>query len=147
MLLDFFRIQDMQETNIEDMQRVMVFTCKGINEPIEVRHLECKEITETLVKKNAVPFSEVGPSFSMRVRRDKMATVDLFKEACRKPKITNVVKKRQDKNKYTNEIGETKGKVYVQNQDLATLTVRKYGPKKAKRDSKPTAAAVVATDL
>jgi len=92
----------------------MVFTCRGATEPIEVRHLEVKEVSEALVKKNAVPFGEVGPSFSLRVRRDKIATTDLFKEACRKPKITNVVKKRQDKNKYTNEIGETKGKVFVQ---------------------------------
>jgi len=104
----------MQETNIQDMQRVMVFTCRGVTEPIEFRHLEVKEVTEALVKKNAVPFAEVGPSFSMRIRRDKIAAVDLFKEACRKPKITNVVKKRQDKNKFTNEIGETKGKVFVQ---------------------------------
>ncbi len=96
------------------MQRVMIFTCRGASEPIEVRHLEVKEITETLVKKNAVPFREVGPSFNLKLRRDKTATIDLFKEACRKPKITNVVKKRQDKNKYTTEIGETKGKVFVQ---------------------------------
>jgi len=91
----------------------MVFTCRGATEPIEVRHLEVKEISETLVKKNAVPFREVGPSLNLRLRRDKIAGVDLYKEACRKPKITNITKKRADKNKYTTDIGETKGKVYV----------------------------------
>lgn len=92
----------------------MVFTCRGQEEPIEFRHLEVKEVSESLVKKNAVPFAEVGPSFSLRLRRDKLAAADLFKEACRKPKVVNVVKKNQDKNKYTNEVGETKGKVFVQ---------------------------------
>jgi 23S rRNA maturation-related 3'-5' exoribonuclease YhaM len=55
-VIDFFRIQDMQETNISDMQRVMVFTCRSATESIEFRHLEVKEVSEALVKKNAVPF-------------------------------------------------------------------------------------------
>jgi len=60
----------MQEANISDLQRVIVFTCRSASDPIELNHLECKEISETLVKKNAVPFKEIGPSFSMRLRRD-----------------------------------------------------------------------------
>lgn len=96
------------------MQRVIVCTCRGATEPIEINHLEVREISETLVKKNAVPFVEIGPSFHLRLRRDKIATLDLFKEACRKPKVLNVEKKKANKNKYTNEIGETKAKVFVQ---------------------------------
>lgn len=76
--------------------------------------MEVREITESLAKKNAVPFQEIGPSFHLRLRRDKIATFDLFKEACRKPKVLNVAKKKADKNKYTDELGETKAKVYVQ---------------------------------
>lgn len=73
-----------------------------------------------------VPFREIGPSFKLRLRRDKMATFDLFKEACRQPKIRNVDKKRQAKNKFTNALGETKAKVFIQQQDLDTLNLRKY---------------------
>ena len=104
----------MQEASIAEMQRVLVFTCKGATEPVEILHLECKEVSESLAKKNAVPFREVGPSFSLKLRRDKLATIDLFKEACRKPKVLNPDKKRYDKNKYTNEVGETKGKIFIQ---------------------------------
>ena len=60
-----------------------------------------------------VPFREIGPSFDMRIRRDKMASFDLYKEACKKPKIRNPEKKRQDKNKFTTALGEEKGKVFI----------------------------------
>jgi len=113
LLTDFFRIQDMEEANISLMRRVMVFTCKGETEPIQFNHLECREISEALAKKNAIPFHEIGPSFSMRLRRDKIAAHDLYKEACRKPLIRNAEKKKAQKNKFTNELGETKAKVYV----------------------------------
>ncbi len=60
-----------------------------------------------------VPFREVGPSFNMVLRRDKQANHDLFKEACRKPKIRNVDRKKADKNKFTTALGEKKGKVFI----------------------------------
>jgi len=91
----------------------MVFTCRGATDPIEIVHLESREVSEALAKKNAIPYREVGPSFSLRLRRDKIATIDLFKEACRKPKYLNPDRKRANKNKYTNELGETKAKVFV----------------------------------
>lgn len=137
LLIDFFRIQDMQEANIAELQRVIVFTCRGEAEPIEMNHLECGAVSETLVKKNAVPFKEIGPSFSMRLRRDKIAGTDLFKEACRKPKVLNPEKKKANKNRFTDELGETKGKVFVQQQALKTLNLRKFGKKTKRDDSNP----------
>jgi hypothetical protein len=70
----------------------------------------------------------------MRLRRDKMAGIDLFKEACRKPKVANVDRKKADKNKFTNALGETKGKVFVQNQLMSTITLKKYGRKNSGKD-------------
>jgi hypothetical protein len=61
-----------------------------------------------------VPFREVGPSFGMKLRRDKIAAPDLYKEACRRPNNRNADKKRQDKNKFTTALGEKKGKLFVQ---------------------------------
>jgi len=95
------------------VKRVILFTSKGDNEPIEFRHLECDNISETTVAMKTVPFREIGPSFGMRLRRDKMAGFDLYKEACKKPKIRNPLKKKQDKNKFTNALGEEKGKVFI----------------------------------
>jgi hypothetical protein len=91
----------------------MVFTCENAESPIKVKHLACEEISEALAKRDAVPFREIGPAFDLSLRRDKMAAMDLFREACRKPKVRNVDKKRADKNKFTNELGEKHGKVFV----------------------------------
>ena len=96
----------MKEGNIVEMRRVILFTCKGDDQPIEFRHLECDDIDEKNVAMKTVPFREVGPSFKMRLRRDKMASFDLFKEACKKPKIRNMEKKKADKNKFTTALGE-----------------------------------------
>lgn len=139
LLIDFFRMWDMKEVNIEELRRVMVFTCRGEKDPIEVRNLESDEISEANVARKTVPFREVGPCFDMRLRRDKMATFELFKHACKKPKVRNVEKKKADKNKYTTAFGETKGKVYIQHADLDTLATRKF--KGMRRSDKAKAAA------
>ena len=104
----------------------MVFTSRSDLAPIEFRHLECDNITEATVQMQTVPFREVGPSFSMVMRRNKMAAHDLFKEACKQPKIQNYEKKKASKNKYTTALGETKGKVFVQHQDIDTIALRKF---------------------
>lgn len=123
---DFFKISELQEVNILELKRVLVFTCRGENSPIEIRHLEADDINENTVAKQTVPFREVGPCFDLVLRRDKQAASDNFKEACRQPKIANVLKKKSDKNKYTNALGETKAKVFIQHQDIDTLALRKY---------------------
>lgn len=61
----------------------------------------------------------------MHMRRNKIAANDLYKEACRKPKVRNVEKKKQDKNKFTTSIGDVKGKVFLQHQDLNTIALKK----------------------
>jgi len=115
LLIDMFKMQDVAKVEIEALQRVLVFTCSDIDSPIDMRHLECVTVTEHLAKRNAVPFNEVGPSCKMHLRRDKMAGVDLYKDACRKPKVQNVEKKKERKNKFNTDLGVTMGKVFVQN--------------------------------
>ena len=128
----------MKETNIVEMQRVIVVTCRSEESPVEFRHLECGTINEALAQRDAVPFREIGPCFNMRIRREKIAAPDAYKEACRQPKIRNPEKKKADKNKFTTALGDKKGKVFIQHQDLDTLATRKYKGmgKKAKKVEK-----------
>jgi len=68
----------------------------------------------------------------LRFRRDKIASSDLFKTACKQPKVSNADKKKFDKNKFTTELGEEKAKVFVQSQDLDTIATRKFFKNKNK---------------
>ena len=97
------------------MRRAIIFTCKSESDPIQFQHVECEQVAEPLVHQNKISFREVGPSFCMRFRRDKIASADLYKTACKQPRVTNMEKKKFDKNKYTTELGEEKAKVFVQN--------------------------------
>lgn len=69
---------------------------------------------------------EVGPRFDLIMRRNKIASADLFKTACKKPKLINVDLKKAHKNVYTTDIGDRKGKVFIQQQDIETMALRKF---------------------
>ena len=124
-LQDFFRMSDYQEANINELKRVMVFTCTG-EKAIRFNQYEVSEINVTRVHNTDLNLSEVGPRFTMNIRRDKIAADDLYKESLKQPKITNIDKKRAGKNKYTDAFGQQHGKVFIQHQDTKTLATRKW---------------------
>lgn len=57
---------------------------------------------------------EIGPRFDLKVRRNQVASLDLYKLACRKPKVLNMEKKRFKKNMYTTDIGDKRARVFIQ---------------------------------
>jgi ribosome production factor 2 len=137
-LLDLFRISDYDEINIAEFKRVMVVTAVSESK-IEFRHYELnpgRPINETEVKTRSLTFSEIGPRFDLTFRRDKIASHELFKTACKKPKVLNPEKKAQKKNLFTDALGQQMGKVYLQQQDISTLATKKI--KKPKGPAKET---------
>ena len=80
----------------------------------------------TDVANKTVGLNEIGPRFTLTWRRDKLASSDLFKEACKQPKTGSAESRSAKKNMYTDEFGQQMGKVYLQHQDLDTLATRKY---------------------
>lgn len=127
---------DYEEANIAELKRVIVFT--SINDTvINVKQFEVnqdKPINETDVKNRTLALREIGPRFDLSFRRDKIASHELYKTACKVPRTQNPEKKKQRKNLFTDELGQQKGKVFLQHQDLDTLATRKF--KKAKKDQK-----------
>lgn len=58
--------------------------------------------------------NETGPRFDLQFRRDKIADSDLYKAACKQPKIQSTEMKKLKKNMFTDEFGQQKGKVFIQ---------------------------------
>jgi len=56
------------------------------------------KINVTDVKNQTLTMNEVGPRFTLGWRRAKLAADDLYKDACRKPKIRNVEMHKARKN-------------------------------------------------
>jgi len=105
--IDFFKMNDYEEANIAEMKRVMVFT--SISETvITFRQYEVnpgKQVNVTDVKNQTLEMKEVGPSFNLNWRRCKIADSDLYKEACKKPKIRNPEMHKARKNTFTDGFG------------------------------------------
>ena len=110
----------------------MIFTSLS-DTKIAVRHFEMQNINEEDVKKQTLKMAEIGPSFDLSFRRDKIAAADLYKAACKQPKLQTAENKRMSKNVFTDEFGQTKGKVYIQNQDIDTLVTRRYSKVKGNK--------------
>lgn len=106
-LIDFFKLSDYKEANIGELKRVMVFTTCS-EKKITFRQYEMNPgstVNVTDVKNLTLKMEEVGPRFDLAWRRDRLATDELFKEACKKPKIRNVEMHKARKNMYTDAFG------------------------------------------
>ena len=90
------------------------------------------QVNQTDVKNMTLSMSEVGPRFTLLFRRDKIADTDSFKNACKQPKLQKSETKRMNRNVYTDEFGQKRGKVFLQSQQLKTLQLRKYKKKDGK---------------
>jgi hypothetical protein len=42
----------------------------------------------------SVGLHEIGPHFDLKIRRNQIASADLFRAACKKPKVYNPEKKK-----------------------------------------------------
>lgn len=73
--------------------------------------------------KQSGALQDLGVALTLKVGRTKLAEDDKFKEACRQPQVQK--KKKADRAKEINALGEQVGRVHVQQQDLRTLRLRK----------------------
>jgi ribosome production factor 2 len=135
LLVDFYRGDPVEKLVVQGLDHIMVFSLtEKINtvtktnvKTIYQRTYFCK------LKRNPngasqdnsspVPFlTPCGPDLDMVVRREQLASNDLWRAATKQPAAAN---KKKKKNQSTNIFGETIGRLHMDKQDIDKLQGRK----------------------
>lgn len=112
LFLDFFGGKPMEKVDTQGLNKLFTFTAAQDNK-IYFKSYNLPEM------------QEIGPSFTLEVRRSKLASEAKFKTACKDPKLQKKVK-----NIKTNPLKEKRGQVHVQQQDIKTIALKKRKVKK-----------------
>ena len=131
LFVDMFQREPVEKIRLQGLEHVLSFT--AIDNKILVRSYRI------LLKKSdcripRIELEEIGPRADLVCRRTKLASEDLFKQACKKPKELKVKKK---KNISVDKLGTTFGRVHVGSQNINSIQTRKMkGLKKTMAEKK-----------
>ena len=154
MFTDFFRGGEVKEIDVEGLQLMISFTAgeDGLNGEKPEIQMRCWRI---ITKKSGqkvprVEVEEMGPRMDFRVGRVREADADLWKEALKRPKGTEVSLRglratrmstdwclwqaKSKKNVETDTMGDKMGKIHLGRQNLSELQTRKMKGLKRARD-------------
>ncbi|ODM88744.1 Ribosome production factor 2 [Orchesella cincta] len=129
--VDFFRGEEVTNIRVEGLEHVLSFV--AVDEKILLRgyKITYKKSGE---KTPYVELEEMGPSVDFVLRRTKLAPIDIFKSACKKPKE---LKPKKKKNITKDVFGSTLGRVHIPKQNLRNLPTRNMkGLKKTMAEKK-----------
>ncbi|GLV31443.1 Novel nucleolar protein 3 [Carabus blaptoides fortunei] len=118
--VDLFHREKADAIRLQGLEHVLSFTATDDGK-ILIRSYK------TLLKKSGsrtprIELEEIGPHIDLTVRRSKLPSEDLMKQACRKPKQLKI---RKTKNISRDGLGTTHGRIHVGKQDLNKLQTRK----------------------
>lgn len=141
LLVDMFQREAVEKIRLQGLEHVLSFT--AIENKILLRSYRI------LLKKSStripkIELEEIGPQADLVCRRNKFASEDLFKQACKKPKALKVKKK---KNISTDTLGTTYGRIHIGTQNISSIQTRKMkGLKKTISEKKSEKRKIAADD-
>ncbi|KAL0220269.1 hypothetical protein RCL1_000123 [Eukaryota sp. TZLM3-RCL] len=127
LLLDFFRGKPCTSINLSAFDRVI--TCHAENDVITLLHYGVLLKKSGIENTPLVELVEIGPRITFTLRRTQFASGDLLRNSLKQPKDTT---KSDDKNKHSDDIGNTRGQIHMERQDFEKLdltagrALRKY---------------------
>ncbi|XP_071504090.1 ribosome production factor 2 homolog [Diadema antillarum] len=119
LLIDFFRGPVVEAVRLAGLEHVLNFT--AIDGKILIRSYKVV-LKKSGTRTPRVELAEIGPSLDLVKRRTRLATHDLFKRACKKPKA---LKPKKKKNISQDVFKTMHGRVHMEKQDLGKLQIRK----------------------
>jgi len=117
--IDFFRGPVIEYVNLQGLEHLLVFSL--INNKVLFRSYRVS-LKKSETKAPAIELEEIGPHMNFVLRRTKLASQDLFKAACKRPKA---LRPKKVKNVKRDVFGSTHGRIHMERQDYAKLQTRK----------------------
>ncbi|XP_966621.2 ribosome production factor 2 homolog [Tribolium castaneum] len=142
LFIDMFHREEVNSVRLQGLEHTISFTATPEGK-ILIRSYK------VMMKKSGcrvprVELEEMGPRIDLSLRRSKLPSEDLMKEALRKPKELKVSKK---KNISVDGLGTTHGRIHVGKQEINKIQTRKMkGLKKTTDEKKLKRAAKRTTD-
>ncbi|XP_046977942.1 ribosome production factor 2 homolog [Vanessa cardui] len=129
---DFFYREKVESVRLQGLEHVLSFSATD-DGMIYLRSYRI-HLKKSGQRTPRIELEEIGPSVDFKLRRTKLASADLFKEACRIPKELKPIAK---KNQSTDAFGTKLGRIHMGKQDINRLQTRKMkGLKKSMEEKK-----------
>ncbi|XP_064102193.1 ribosome production factor 2 homolog [Macrobrachium nipponense] len=118
-LIDFFRGVEATDVRLQGFEHALLFIAIEGNVLIRSYKIMLKKSGTKIPR---VELEEIGPSMTLLLRRNRYASDDLMKRACRQPKQ---LKKKTVKNHSKDVFGSKLARVHMTKLDLKRLQTRK----------------------
>ncbi|XP_014478440.1 PREDICTED: ribosome production factor 2 homolog [Dinoponera quadriceps] len=119
LIVDMFQREVAEKIRLQGLEHVLSFTALENKILLRSYRISLKK-SDTRIPR--IELEEIGPRADLVCRRNKFASEDLFKQACKKPKALKVKKK---KNISTDTLGTTYGRIHVGTQNINSIQTRK----------------------
>ncbi|XP_037939777.1 ribosome production factor 2 homolog [Teleopsis dalmanni] len=120
LLIDTFQKDKVDAIRLQGIEHVMGFTCTD-DMTIIMRSYKIL-LKKSGQKTPRIELVEIGPGADFSIRRTKIASEDLYKQARKQPKEMRVTKK---KNITRDELGNTHGRVHLGKQNVGKIQTRR----------------------
>lgn len=119
LLIDFFQGSEVSTIRLQGLEHVIMITSE--NGKIYFRSYRIV-MKKSGTKTPYIELIEIGPSLDLILRRNKLASEDLFKLARKQPKV---LKPKKTKNIEKNVFGSKLGRIHMKRQNFKQLNTRK----------------------
>jgi ribosome production factor 2 len=119
LLLDFFRGDKISKVSLKGLDHVI--SCSVVDGKIYMRAYMV-QLKKSGTKIPNVSLYPMGPFIDLSVRRHQFASDDLFKLACKTPKILTT---KKVKNISASSLGDKLGRIHMKKQDLDNMGTRR----------------------
>ncbi|KAL0127602.1 hypothetical protein PUN28_003116 [Cardiocondyla obscurior] len=119
LLVDMFLREEVQKIRLQGLEHVLSFTALENTILLRSYRILLKKSNTRIPR---IELEEIGPRADLVCRRNKIASDDLFKQACKKPKALKVKTK---KNISKDTLGTTFGRIHVGAQNINSIQTKK----------------------